>query len=514
MRTAALALFCLSAPAFAGDPPREIVRKVLAATDAAERAKLVDELVAAKPDPREAAKWFAEGRAYAADAPKGWLDRTVRGGDGKERPYILYVPEDYTPEKRYLFLVDLHGGVSRPLLGHRELEQMTAWADLAEDEGYFLAVPAGERGAEWWTAVGSGNVLSILLETRRAYNVDENRVFVTGFSDGGSGSFYLALTAPTPLAGAVPLNGSLPVAQAGGLQVHLRNLVNVPMYAVNTANDQLYPSVGMKPLFDALKELGARVTWRDVEGHGHDLGYLPEERPAIAAWMWDLRRDPQPRTVVWEGTAPGRVRWLAVTELGKTATEAPFPDVNPKLPPGRVRIGVVIDQAFEGPGLRVAEVQDGMPAAGIGIQAGDVIVGFDGKDVGELPQLAGLLRAKSFGDAFTIRLRRGEETVEKEGKFPDARPEEAFERGKPCGSIAAEVKEGAVVDVRASGVRAFELYLGEPLFDLAKPVTVRVNGETLHSGVVAPDLRFLAEQAAIDGDRTMVYLARLKVSVK
>jgi hypothetical protein len=504
-------LLALCALAVADDTEL-IVRKILATTDASDRAKLVDALVAAKPDPREVAKRLALGRAYAGDVPTGWIERTITGSDGEERDYLLFVPEGYDPAKRYPFLVDLHGGVSRPEApDHALLAQMTGfWGTYAAEQGFILAIPAGQKGAEWWTPVGSGNVLAILRETRLLYNVDENRVFATGFSDGGSGSFYLALAAPTPFAGVIPLNGHVAVAQAGGLQVHLRGFANVPVYAVNTTDDQLYPSAGMRPIIDAMG--AAPVTWREIPGYGHDPGYLPEEQPLIAAWIAKQRRDPHPMNLVWEGAAPGRVRWLAVTAL-RERQGADFPDINPKLPPGRVRIGITIDQEFEGPGLRVSEIQEGMPAAALGIEQGDIVVGFDGKDVGDITDLQGMLRGKKSGDAFTLRLQRGAETLEKGGRFPDARPEEAFRRGRPYGTILVEAKDN-VVDVLANGVAGFDLYLGEPLFDLGKPVVVKVNGETVHSGAVAPDLRFLVEQAAADDDRTMVYLARLRVAAK
>ena len=411
----------------------------------------------------------------------------------------------------------MHGGVSLPKpLTHRELDEMKFfWGDAAEKNGWFLAIPSGETGAEWWTPVGAGNVLSILDTARRTYDIDENRVLATGFSDGGSGSFYLALAAPTVLAGVVPLNGHMSVAQAGGLEVHLRNFVDVPVYAINTDNDQLYPAAGVKPIFDALKELGAPVTWREIKGFGHDPSYLSTERPAIWTWIDAARRDPQPTRLVWEGTEPGRVRWLNVTQLGQPEflKDFDFPDINPKLPPGRARIGVVADQGFEGTGVLVKDVQDGMPAAGMGMKAGDVITGLDGSEIGSMRDLQEALQGKKFGDGFKIRFRRGEEVLEKEGKFPDAGPEEAFRRGGSWSSIEAQVKEN-VVDVRTRRISAFEIFLSEPLFDLSKPITVKVNGETVHAGLVAPDLRFLVEQAAADGDRSMVYLARLKVPAR
>ncbi len=154
-----------------------------------------------------------------------------------------------------------------------------------------------------------------------------------------------------------------------------------------------------------------------------------------------------------------------------------------------------------------------MPAAGAGIEPGDIIAGLDGTPIRDMTDLRKALRGRKFGDSFRISLRRGEGTLDKDGRFPDARPQEAFRREQPYGSIEASVNDN-VVDVRARGIRAFDLYLSEPLFDLSTPVTVRVNGETAHEGVVAPDLRFLAGQASADGDRTMAYLARLKIEVR
>ncbi len=487
---------------------RDLVRQALDDPSAAGR------LVALNPDTREVARLFAEGRAYAAGLPTGWLKKTVRGSDGRERPYLLYVPKGYAPERRHRMLVDMHGGVGRAQpLDHAGLEQMKYfWAECAEQFGWFLALPSGERGAEWWTEVGAGNVLSIVRETRRNYNLDEGDLFATGFSDGGSGCFYLALAAPTPFTGFVPLNGHPGVAGAAGFQVHLRGLVNTPIYAVNTDGDQLYPSAGVKPIFAALKELGAPVVWNELEGYGHDPSYLPREIPGIVGWMDRTRRDPHPKHILWEGTGPGRVHWLSVTEVGDRGNDADFPDVNPMLPPGRVRIGIVVDQEYQGSGVRVASVADGSPAAALGLSTGDVIVGYGQEAVATFADLRRLLGGASHGGGFAVRVRRGEETLALEGVFPEGKPEPAFPRAKPHGSIEATV-EGNTIDVRARRIAAFDLYLADGLVDFGEPLTVRVNGAVVHSAPVAPDLEFLVAQAARDQDRTSVYLARLGVVV-
>lgn len=506
MRTAlALLALCLCVLA---DGMRDLVRQALDDPSAAER------LIALKPDTREVARLFAEGRAYAEGLPTGWLEKTVRGSDGQERPYLLYVPNEYAPGRRHRMIVDMHGGVGRAApLDHAGLEQMKVfWAESAERFGWFLAIPSGHRGAEWWTELGAGNVLSILKETRRSYNIEEGDVFATGFSDGGSGCFYLALAAPTAFTGFIPLNGHPGVAGAAGFQVHLRGLVNTPVYAVNTDGDQLYPSAGVKPIFDALKELGAPVIWREIEGYGHDPSYLPRELPGIVAWMDRTRRDPHPKRLLWEGAGPGRVHWLAVTEVGDRGNDAEFEDVNPMLPPGRVRIGIVVDQDYQGPGVRVASIADGSPAAALGMAAGDVIVGYGAHEVATFAELRRHLGGAAHGQPFSLRLRRGEKTLALEGVFPEGTPEAAFARATPHGTLEATV-EANTIGIRARRIAAFDLLLADGLVDLGQPLVVKVNGTVVHSAIVDPDLAFLVAQAARDQDRSAIYRARLHIDV-
>ena len=197
---------------------RDLGGEFLNAKDPKVRIDLREEILAAGLDPVAVAVRLAKGRAYSGEVERGWLARTNQCSDGVERPYLLFVPEDYDPAQRYRLLVDMHGGVSRPEhLTHVDLERMKFfWGEHAAEHGYLLALPTGQTGAEWWGDVGSHNVLTMIDRIRREYNVDENLVFATGFSDGGSGSYYLALTWPTRFAGFIPLNGHPGVAGRAG----------------------------------------------------------------------------------------------------------------------------------------------------------------------------------------------------------------------------------------------------------------------------------------------------------
>jgi len=517
-----IALLLLPARGLAEEPdaPRAELREELqklfdvqSARDAklAEVRSAVHEAGAAK-----LAACLAQGRVHKADVPTGWLERTNACTDGVARNYLLFVPEDYTPAKKYRLLIDMHGGVSRAqMLSHAELEQMKFfWGEHAEKNGYLLAIPAGQKDAEWWHPVGAQNVLGLIRRVKREYNVDENQVLATGFSDGGSGSFYLALAHTTPFAGFIPLNGHVGVAGARGLQVHLRALANKPIYAVNTENDSLYPSKGIQPVIEAIQKLGAPLLWRDIPGFRHEPTYLPEERPAIAAWMDKVRRKAHPREIVWEGAAdrPGRVHWLQVRRVAEAGNNETLEDVNPAVGPGRVLIGIGVDREFTGGGVKVTSVSKDSPAEAVGLAVGDVIVRFDEVDIAGLQDLRKALSAKEFGDSFALQILRGEDKKGVAGSFPEAKPSPALRRGKPWGSLRATVSDNTI-DVHVQRIAAFDLYLSPELVDLAKAVVVRVNGDVVHDAVVPADVGFMLEQALEDEDRTMVYWARLPVTV-
>ncbi len=515
---AALGLAGAARPARAEDDPVATgVRRLLDAPTVETRRRLAADLVAAKPDFARVADALAAGRAYRKDVSTGWLERTQRCPDGKDRPYLLYVPRDYDPARRYRLVVELHGGVGRPaLLTHEELGGLKELRGAhAEEHGYLLALPTGERKAEWWTDVGVGNVLGIVAAAKRELNVDENRVFVTGFSDGGSGSFYLALTHPTPFAGFEPLNGHVGVAAAGGLEVHLRGLRNKPIYAVNTDQDGLYPSAALKPVADAIQALGAPFVWREIKGFGHDPSYLETERAPIWAWEQQVVRTPHPTTIVWEGTAaaPSRVHGLGRVRVAPRAGgEAAFPDVNPLLPPGKPKLGVTVDQEFTGEGVRVTAIARGSPAASAGVETGDVIVGLDDAKIAGFRDLRAALGAKQPGDAVRVKVRRGDAVLEKTATFPDAKPEPAFERGATWGAIEL-TQQGNAFTVTTRNVEGFDLWLGVGAVDFAAPVVVTVNGAEVFRKVVAKDVAFLLERALEDDDRTMLYGAGVSIDV-
>ncbi len=127
--------------------------------------------------------------------PTGLIERTRQSGDGTEHRYSFIVPEGYDPARRYPVRFYLHGGVARPEPGRwRDPEKRARPDEIA-------VFPSGSAESLWWQWSQVENLGAIVNELAREYHIDENRIYLFGVSDGGSGAYYQAFKAPTILGG-------------------------------------------------------------------------------------------------------------------------------------------------------------------------------------------------------------------------------------------------------------------------------------------------------------------------
>ena len=179
----------------------------------------------------EALARLKEGRTYSATAPKGIVRLSNRIGS-TDFPYIVEVPETYTPDRKYQVRVQLHGGVGRPDASQRG----NGIGALAGAEQIYV-LPTAWAEAEWWTDRQLENIRAILDHVKRTYNVDENRVVLSGVSDGGTAAYYVAMREMTPFASFLPLNGAIAVLRSSNVsldgELYPNNYLNKPFFIVN-----------------------------------------------------------------------------------------------------------------------------------------------------------------------------------------------------------------------------------------------------------------------------------------
>ncbi len=452
-----------------------------------------------------------EGIAYSTDVPLGWSVYEYLGADGRTRPYHVYVPTDYDPAESYTLLFDLHGAVSSPAQPAEYLMQRRRlWEPEAQEYGWILIVPHGDRNGTWFSANGHLNMMAELEFVKRLYNVDENKIFVSGFSDGGSGAYWQAFHNATPWAAFLAFHGHPAIGGYGPYQTYPRNLLNRPIRATTGEQDELYPPDEISPYIGLFTELGVDLEWVVYPG-GHEAQFLATEAEFTIDLISTTTRNPYPSDVVWEtsNAAAGRCDWVRIDEIADVGNNVEFDDINLAVLSDRIVFGASL--AYQGGTLfTVAGLEPGSTAHLMGIKNGDQIIRLNHLDVLTQADLTYALAGKFPGDTVEAEIIRDGEPLTLTGTIP---PDELiYRRDVPTGSIRVHAEDNQI-DVAVSHVARFTLLISSEQFDLSQPLEVTTNGVVTFSEKVAPDVRFMLEQAAEDLDRTTVYETYIEIQV-
>ncbi|HTL01660.1 MAG TPA: PDZ domain-containing protein [Vicinamibacterales bacterium] len=511
-----LALVLLAGPSsrpFAAEP-NQALSEFLAAGDPAAAAKRIDAVLKSGPSFSDVLSALRRGRDYPAKAGRG--RQSGRFGD---HTYAFVVPDNYDPSRSYPVRVQLHGGISRQEPPDVSRLGIARLPGAVEEIQVF---PAGWFGSSWWQASQVDNLSRILDKLKRTYNVDENRVYLTGISDGGTGVYFMAFRDTTPWASFLPLNGQMTVlastrAGVDGL-LFPANAVNKPFFVVNGGRDPLYPAHLVAPFVEHLARLGTDVVFRVKADAGHDTNWWPQERPRFETFVDEHPRDPLPDRITWETERVdryNRAHWLVIDRLGATAGDADFADSN-LLRPGKAYYFGLRTDASEDHGRRVIDVSDGSNASRLGLRRGDVLREVDGHRVADGSEVVQRMQAWAVGSEVQLKVERGGQRTLLEGRY---QPEEVempavpiFPRGKASGRVDL-VRRGNSVEASTRGVRAFTLLLSPSKFDFRQPVRVTANGRVVFDRIVEPSTATLLKWAARDNDRTMLFGAEVSIEM-
>jgi len=457
---------------------------------------------------------------YEEPVKKGLIVSENQCIDGVKRPFCWYIPETYDPQKKTPLIVYLHGGVSTPDIPdsiEEYVKEESFFLAFAEKNSYILLFPFGQAGATWWDSVGVSNVLSQIRITKKKFNIDDNRVFMTGFSDGGSGSFFFAMCYPTDFAGFIPLNGHPGVgSNNGGIQTYFVNLYNRPLYVINTDLDRLYPDKEMGPVMELAQNAGANILYRIYTGIGHDFAYGNKEIPLFNKFIELHPRNLNQSVIRWETAYPklGRCMWFSIDSINPAGYADWYKDYNMELINDRIVFGFWPDDKYKGSGVRVAKVVgDSSLCALIGIKEGDIFVKLEGKEVKSIDDINDYKAKKKRGDLTEIAIQRDGSEINLKGKFPEVTKYNLFRRGLPSACVGVSFSANKFY-IKSSQLGAFTNYIDPDMVQLDQNVIIYVDGKKVYDDRVKPDLEFIIRNFFENWDREQIYVNKIHISLK
>ncbi len=190
--------------------------------------------------------------------------------------YLLYLPENYEQEtKNYPLMLFLHGAGERgDDLQKVAIHGPTKLIKQGKEFPFIIVSPQCPEN-QWWDIES----LDLLLkDISRQYRVDENRVYLTGLSMGGYGTWAMAMEYPHRFAAIAPICG-------GGNPVTAEKIKHLPTWVFHGAKDDVVPLKNSQDMVDALKEAGGDVKFTIYPEAQHDSWTETYNNPELYEWF-------------------------------------------------------------------------------------------------------------------------------------------------------------------------------------------------------------------------------------
>lgn len=199
--------------------------------------------------------------------------------------YLLYLPDEYSPESREMWplLIFLHGSGERG--NNLELLKVHGPPKLiqqGQDFPFIVLTPQCPDKQDFDTET----LFSLIEHIVKEYNVDKDRIVVTGISMGGGATWDLAFAHPAYFAAIAPVCGVVD----RNYPSRLSEIVNLPVWVFHGANDFIVPIVQSAGMVNGLKELGSNVKFTVYPTAGHDSWTETYNNPELYEWLLQQRR--------------------------------------------------------------------------------------------------------------------------------------------------------------------------------------------------------------------------------
>jgi predicted peptidase len=233
---------------------------------------IVDNTLSSK-DPFQGITGFFE-RAYLSETDQA-LDS-----------YLIYLPKYYDSEKSYPLIVLLHGyGESAYLPQFSAVHN--SFLEACENNQVIMAAPNGRHklpSVSNYMDEGEQDVLQVIKLVRKSYNVDPNRIYLTGLSMGGFGTWYLGSRHPELFAALAPVCGYgtgrwyLPA-------VKIDKLKDVPVMTFHGDIDNLVPVGETRALVKQMQDKGYSVIYHELPGVKHNAWDYAYQGDTLVKWF-------------------------------------------------------------------------------------------------------------------------------------------------------------------------------------------------------------------------------------
>lgn len=222
--------------------------------------------------------------------------RTFTGANGETLGYRLFKPANYDAKQKYPLVLFLHGAGER---GSNNVMQLKHGMKIFASDAFqakhpcFIVAPQVPQNEKWsnvnWAeltnalpAEPSRNMvlaMSALDALQKEFSVDAQRLYITGISMGGYGTWDAISRWPDRFAAAAPICGGGDMAQAS-------RLTKLPIWCFHGDKDTAVPVLRSRNMIEAIKAAGGNPKYTEYPGVGHNSWDKAYSDPELYDWMF------------------------------------------------------------------------------------------------------------------------------------------------------------------------------------------------------------------------------------
>ncbi len=217
---------------------------------------------------------------YAEQIKGEWVKGEFRGV-----PYQIYGPPKVEGDTLLPLVVVLHGAGER---GDDNEQQLTSGPKSFVKEGAFkerpcfVIAPQCPEGGGWTGGTGD-TVVKFINDLGKELPIDEDRIYITGYSMGAYGTWSLLAKEPKLFAAAVPIAG-------GGNPSSARSIKKVPIWNFHGDADETVSVEGSRKMVEALKKARGNIKYTEMAGEGHGIPGKVWRDEEVHKWIFEQKK--------------------------------------------------------------------------------------------------------------------------------------------------------------------------------------------------------------------------------
>jgi len=237
----------------------------------------------------EAAEIAAQPTVYDIYKARGFTDSQNITLD-----YWLFVPENYSPKKKYPIILFHHGGGGGGLEG--ELLREWILPEVQTDNPCFIFAPQFPKKNSKSVLNGTFSMRGFtraiheaLDNLEKEFSIDKNREYVTGLSFGGECTWVSLVERPDRFAAGVPICGT-DVYSDVTVEERVDKVGKLPLWIFHGDADDTVPVEVSRNIVKALKDAGGNPKYTEYPGVYHDSWSRAYRDPELVKWLFDQKR--------------------------------------------------------------------------------------------------------------------------------------------------------------------------------------------------------------------------------